>query len=58
MNRKLIRGTINFFGCIGLGVAIVGFIVNNPILTFASTIEMLICLTVRHFSSYERKGDD
>jgi hypothetical protein len=56
-NRKLIRGTANFFGCIGLGVAILGIVLNNSVVIFASTVEMLICLTVRnHFN--EKKGDD
>jgi hypothetical protein len=56
-NRRLIRGTANFFGCIGLGIAILGIVSNNSVVTFASTVEMLVCLTVRgHFN--KRKGDD
>jgi hypothetical protein len=50
LNKKLKRGLANFFGCIGIGIAIVGFGINNSAVIFVSTVEMLICLTVRnHF---------
>lgn len=59
MNKKLIRGTVNLFGCIGLIIGIVGMITDNYTVVLASIVEMSICLTIRTYCrERKREGDD